>query len=122
MPLKMIWADQSQLEKVAETRARCYAPAAKDLERFRENISNDPRGKAGDYLLAQSSDGRFVGTSTSLSMRMWVRGGVVPCQGVAYVGTIKTARRIGSGKSSTRAGRRHRFRPIARNAPRTISA
>ena len=58
MPLKMIWADQSQLEKVAETRARCYAPAAKDLERFRENISNDPRGKAGDYLLAQSSDGR----------------------------------------------------------------
>jgi predicted acetyltransferase len=28
---------------------------------------------------------------------MWVRGGRVPCQGVAWVGTIKTQRRGGSG-------------------------
>lgn len=95
MPLKMIWADQSQLDKVAETRARCYAPAAKDVERYRENALNDKRARAGDFLLAER-DGRPVGTSTSLSMRMWVRGGSMPCQGVAYVGTIKTARRSSS--------------------------
>src|SRR5205085_8545203 len=66
---------------------------------------NDRRGKVGDYLLAQGADGRFVGTSTSLSMRMWVRGGSVPCQGVAFVGTVKTARRAASSsKSSTERG------------------
>ena len=101
MSLKMIWADQSQLEDVALTRVRCYAPAAKDIERFREVLANDRRGKLGDYLLAESTDGRFVGTATSLSMRMWVRGGVVPCQGVAFVGTVKTARRAASSKGSS---------------------
>src|SRR4051812_17259629 len=103
MPLKMVWADEAQLDAVALTRVRCYAPAARELERFREGLGSDRRGKVGDYLLAQQSDGRFVGTATSLSMRMWVRGGAVPCQGVAFVGTIKTARRTG-GKSGGEKG------------------
>jgi predicted acetyltransferase len=104
MPLKMIWANQSQVEDVVQTRVRCYAPAAKEIERYRENLQKDTRGKIGDYLLAQGADGRFVGTTTSLSMRMWVRGGVVLCQGVAFVGTVKTARRAASARKSNERG------------------
>src|SRR3954447_11759266 len=103
MPLKMIWADKSQLEDVLLTRVRCYAPAAKEIERYRENMANDRRAKVGDYLLAQGPDGRYVGTTTSLSMRLWARGGVVPCQGVAFVGTVKTARRAASGKPGAKS-------------------
>ena len=61
----------------------------------RASIEKDPRGKAGDYLIAQR-DGLDVGTCTSLSLKMWMRGACVPCQGVAYVGTVKTHRRGGS--------------------------
>src|SRR5439155_2892584 len=32
----------------------------------------------------------------SVSLKIWMRGGCVPCQGVAYVGTIKTHRRGGA--------------------------
>src|SRR6185503_13598429 len=49
----------------------------------------------GDYLLADR-DGEAVGTTTALSMTIWVRGAALPCQGVAYVGTIKTHRRGGA--------------------------
>ena len=76
-----------QWDRVAETRVQCYAPAAGDLPRFREGIAKDVRAKSGDWLLAER-DGLAVGTSTSLSMKMWVRGGCVSCQGVAFVGTV----------------------------------
>jgi predicted acetyltransferase len=59
---------------------------------MRTVIREDPRGRAGDFLLAER-DGEPVGTATSHSMTMWARGGPVPCQGVAWVGTIKTHRR-----------------------------
>ena len=48
--------------------------------------------KDGDYLLAEV-DGQPVGTATSLSMKMWVRA-IIPCQGVARVGAIKTMQRV----------------------------
>ncbi len=54
------------------------------------------RGRVGDYLLAEENGGA-VGTATSLSLKMWVRGASIPCQGVAWVGAIKTARRRGGG-------------------------
>src|SRR2546423_14823398 len=95
MPLSLRWVGESEYDRVAEVRARSYASAAKDLDRFRENLLADGRAKPGDHLLAER-DGRIVGTATSLSMRLWARGGAVPCQGVAFVGTVKTARRGGA--------------------------
>lgn len=96
MSLTFRWVGEDELDRVAETRMYCYAPATRELERFRENIRADRRGRPGDYLLAERN-GLAVGTTTSFSMIMWVRGVPLPCQGVAYVGTIKTHRRVGSG-------------------------
>jgi predicted acetyltransferase len=48
-------------------------------------------------MLAEES-GQAVGTTTSMSLNMWVRGGRIPIQGVAYVGTIRTARRGGGAE------------------------
>jgi predicted acetyltransferase len=101
MPLSLRWVGQSEYDALAEVRARCYAPAAKDVAVFKERLLSDQRAKPGDHLLAER-DGRIVGTATSLSMTMWVRGGSVPCQGVAFVGTIKTARRGGSKSAGER--------------------
>lgn len=94
MPLQMRWTGHTDadLDRVAETRMRCYAPAAKDLPRYLTGIRADPRAKAGDFLLAEDN-GQPVGTSTAMDFRMWVRGSAVPCQGVAFVGTVRTHRR-----------------------------
>jgi predicted acetyltransferase len=91
MPLLMKWVGDEERDRVAETRFLSYARTAANRERFTESI-RDPRAAAGDFLLAQR-DGRAVGTATSLSMTMWIRGAPVPCQGVAWVGTIRTERR-----------------------------
>lgn len=97
MPLNLRWVADDELDRVAETRMYCYAPATTYLERFKQKIRADRRAEVGDFLLAEH-DGTAVGTATSLSMKMWVRGACLPCQGVAYVGTIKTHRRVGSGE------------------------
>jgi predicted acetyltransferase len=70
----------------------CYAPSTKDLPRYADGIRADRRAAPGDFLLAKQ-DGLPVGTATSHSFSMWIRGGRVPCQGVGYVGTLKTHRR-----------------------------
>src|SRR5688500_17899210 len=96
MTLTLRWVgDNDELDRVAEARLLCYGAATKDLDNFRASLRADSRRSPGDCLLAERG-GRAVGTSTSLSLRMWVRGGVVPCQGVAWVGTIKTQRRTGA--------------------------
>jgi hypothetical protein len=95
MPLTLRWIDEDELDRVAQTRLYCYAPASKELATYKEKIRADRRAKVGDYLLAER-DGEAVGTTTALSMTMWVRGAALPCQGVAYVGTIKTHRRGGA--------------------------
>jgi predicted acetyltransferase len=59
-----------------------------------ERTINDKRVQADDYLLAEK-EGHAVGTTTSLSLTLWARGGAVPCQGVAWVGVTKAARRQG---------------------------
>jgi predicted acetyltransferase len=94
MPLKMNWVGSERLERVAETRWKCYSHAGKELAGFKERIHADPWGRPGDYLLAER-DGEAVGTATSLPLSMWMRGSPISCQGVAWVGTIKSARRRG---------------------------
>ncbi len=96
MALTFRWVGEEEFDRVAETRMYCYAPATRDLQRFKDGIRSDRRGRSGDYVLAER-DGIAVGTTTSLSMTMWVRGAPLTCQGVAYVGTIKTHRRGGAG-------------------------
>ncbi|HSV13839.1 MAG TPA: GNAT family N-acetyltransferase [Tepidisphaeraceae bacterium] len=97
MTFRCVGADE--LDRVADTRFLCYGGAERDRARFHERLRNDARAKPGDYLLAEV-DGRAVGTATSLSLKMWVRGGAIPCQGVAWVGAIKTFRRRGGGEGS----------------------
>lgn len=73
-----------------------YAPSGGLIEHYREGLRKDRRQKPGDFLIAER-DGVVLGTTTAISLRFWIRGGCVPCQGVAFVGTIKTARRGGAG-------------------------
>jgi predicted acetyltransferase len=94
--ISLRWVGESELDRVAETRLRCYAADAKELENYRKCIREDPISKPGDFLLAEDGD-EAVGTATSLSFTTWVRGSPLPCQGVAWVGTIRTRRRKGDG-------------------------
>ncbi|HWE04719.1 MAG TPA: GNAT family N-acetyltransferase [Tepidisphaeraceae bacterium] len=92
MALAMRWVGESDFDRVAQTRQQCYGGADNESPKFQDSVRADLRAQPGDYLLAESA-GQAVGTATSLSMSMWIRGGRVPCQGVAWVGTIKTHRR-----------------------------
>src|SRR5688500_13361363 len=96
MSLNLRWVDESEYDRVAEARMYCFGTAAGERERFRDSVSLDRNALPGDVLLAERG-GRSVGTATSLDLRMWVRGGAVSCQGVAWVGTVKTSRRGGGG-------------------------
>lgn len=102
MGIELRWARESDLDRVAEARLRCYAHASKQLEDYQRLLRNDRRAAVGDYLMAEE-DGQAIGTTTSLSMTMSVRGGAVPCQGVAWVGTIRTHRRT-ARRSAQNAG------------------
>jgi predicted acetyltransferase len=95
MPTRLRWVGQTDLDRVARCRLQCYAAADKQLDDFAARLRSDTRSGPGDYLLAESHDGRAVGTATHLSMHLWARGGRVRCQGVAWVGAIKTERRKG---------------------------
>jgi len=96
MPLKLRWVGESEFDRVVQTRLYCYASSWKDQDLFRTRINHDKRCKDGDFLLAER-DGLDVGTLTTLSLKMWMRGACFPCQGVAWVGTVKSHRRGGSG-------------------------
>ncbi len=96
MALSIRTATEADLDRVAECRARCYGGGYAAQDVHRDRIHHDARGRVGDYLLAER-DGQAVGTVTSLRLTTYVRGSEMPCQGIAYVGTIKTARRRGEG-------------------------
>jgi predicted acetyltransferase len=102
MPLNMRWVGDDQAERIARTRMRCYASGARQFEWMQQRLRDDKRGQGRDYLLAER-DGEAVGTATSLSLKMWVRGTAFPAQGVAWVGTIRTERR--RGRSAAGAAR-----------------
>ena len=88
MNLTMRWVGYDERPRVALAREQCYAMAGKEHGRYLELIDSDDRARPGDYLLAEH-EGGAVGTATSYSMSMWVRGGRIPCQAVAWVGAIK---------------------------------
>jgi len=120
MAMEMRWVGEEELDRVAETRWMCYAHAGKELERYRDRMRADPRGRPGDYLLAER-DGAAVGTATSLAQTMWVRGSPLSCQGVAWVGTIKTERRRGGEAGVASAVMREILR-MARQRRHVVSA
>lgn len=88
----MQWVGREKAQAVGRVRALCYSPATKDIPEYQNRLVDDGRVTADDILLA-TRDGQDVATATSYSQVMWVRGAPVPCQGVAWVGTIKSARR-----------------------------
>jgi len=96
MSLAMRWVGESEMDRVANVRLRCYANSDKEIARYRDGIRADRRAQGDAYLLAEQ-DGMAVGTTASLSLQMWVRGARIACQGIAYVGTIKTHRRDRKG-------------------------
>lgn len=96
MPLNLRWVGEEARERVLKTRLLCYGSTNKDMELYRNRILWDQRAQNGDYLLAER-DGMDVGTLTSLRLNLWLRGARLDCQGIAWVGTIKTHRRGGSG-------------------------
>jgi len=102
MSLVMRWVAEDELDKVAETRLLCYGAGRNDLQRMRDMLRDDRRAQAGDYLLAER-DGRPVGTATSLSLTMYIRGSAFPCQGVAWVGAIRTERRKAASINTQRS-------------------
>jgi predicted acetyltransferase len=101
MPLQLRWVGTDEIERVAQTRLRCYAKTGGEIDALTDWARKDPRSVAGDYLLAESG-GQAVGTATHLSLTMHVRGGAIPVQGVAWVGAVRTARRRpGDGVATT---------------------
>ena len=121
MSLQMRWVGESELDRVAETRWMCYSHARKELERYKQNLRQDPRARPGDYLLAEQN-GRPLGTATSLPLTMWVRGSPIPCQGVADVGTIKSARRRGGAEPGIASAIMREVLKIARERSAVVSA
>lgn len=100
MGLNLRWVGEEDWDRVTKARLHCYAPAARELDSYAERLRVDPRNHDADIVLAEeagvSGAGAAVGTATALHLTLWARGGAVPCQGVAWVGTIKTHRRGGS--------------------------
>jgi len=96
MSLSLRWVGKEEHERVGRVRALGFAPAEKEVANYSERLSVDGRVTGEDILLAED-DGEGVGTATGYSMRMWVRGAPVACQGVAFVATVKTHRRAKFG-------------------------
>ena len=92
MAMQLQWTGRNEAERIAKIRQLCYGAADNQTQKFLDSVTNDHRQHDGDFLIA-SEDQTDVGTATSLSLRINLRGAVLPCQGVAWVGTSKTHRR-----------------------------
>jgi predicted acetyltransferase len=102
MSMTTRWAGRESTDAITDVRLRCYGNSPGDRANFLERTKND-RFEDGDVLIA-SQDGRDIGTATHMNLSMWVRGGQVSCQGVAWVGTVRSHRRRridGKGIAST---------------------
>jgi predicted acetyltransferase len=121
MALTLRWVGEADYDRVAQTRWLCYSHAGKDITRHHDSMRLDRRAMPGDYLLAEEN-GQPVGTTTSLSMTMWVRGSALPCQGIAWVGTIKPARRRGGTEAGVASSIMHHALRKARERQQVISA
>ena len=120
MPLSLRWVNLDEQDRVALARMRCYSHASKELPSIKDRLLADPRNHAGEFLLAEL-DGEPVGTATALPLNMWVRGGRVPCQGVAWVGTVRTYRRR-SGEAGIATRVMHETLRRARERGQVVSA
>lgn len=100
---------------------RCYSHAGREIDRYKQHVREDPTAVAGDFLLAER-DGEAVGTATSLSLTMWVRGSPIPCQGVASVGTVKTHRRRSADGKGVATRIMHETLRVARERRQVVSA
>jgi predicted acetyltransferase len=96
MSVTLRWVGETDFERLALVRTRCYAHGPKEFDHYDKTLRADPRARSGDFLLAEDGD-EVVGTTTTLDFNCWVRGGAVRCQGIAYVGTVRTYRRTGAG-------------------------
>ena len=121
MSLTLRWVDESESERVVRTRLRCYGSASKEFERFRERYDKDHRAGTGDYLLAEEA-GEAVGTATHYPMTLWARGSSFTCQGVAWVGAIRTMRRRGKGTPGVASTVMHEMLKHARDRGDVLSA
>jgi predicted acetyltransferase len=92
MALKLRWVGNDELDRIAEARLLSYAPGTNDRAQYQQRIRDDAQARAEEFLLAER-DGTLAGTATHVPLDIWVRGAKLPCQGVAYVGTVKTQRR-----------------------------
>jgi predicted acetyltransferase len=99
MAIQLRWVGEADYDRVALARMRAFSTADKELEKMGERLRADPRQKPGDFLLAEM-DGEPVGTATSISQKMWIRGACFASQGVAWVGAVKTMRRRGGDASA----------------------
>lgn len=91
MPLQATWLGRNDLERIADIRLRCYGNAPGDRATMLKRTQID-RFVDGDVLML-SDDTGDVATATSLSLNVNIRGAALPCQGVAWVGTVRSHRR-----------------------------
>src|SRR3954471_3125369 len=102
MSLKLQWHTREAADVVGQVRGLCYGNTQQEVGGYSVRLGEDERIVSDDLLLARL-DGEAVATATSYLMNMWVRGARLPCQGVAYVGAIKTRRRSGGLASAVMA-------------------
>ena len=62
MALLLRWVGEDDLDRVAQTRMRCYTTAERELPVYQERIRSDRRAHPGDFLLAEEG-GLAVGTA-----------------------------------------------------------
>lgn len=91
MTLKATWLGRDDVERIADVRLRCYGNGPADRPTFLRRTEIDPF-ENGDVLMLSDATGD-VATATSLSLSINVRGTALPCQGVAWVGTVRSHRR-----------------------------
>jgi predicted acetyltransferase len=104
MSNQLQWIEPENYPRLANVRMRCYSPSTDRYSKYIDELSGpNSLVKPGDAVIA-TRNGVDVGTATSLQLSMWVRGARLSCQGVAYVGTIKTHRRLGNASGGGETG------------------
>lgn len=93
------WLSRDSADLIGHVRMHCYAASLSQRPQFVNSVLEDTRVRDGQFLIVEK-DGRPVGTATSadLTMHLHDANGGFPCQGVAYVGTVRTERRKGAGR------------------------
>lgn len=121
MALEFQWMGEESQERVIEVRLRSFGNAAKERQRFTDMTRMPIEPLPREFLVA-SQDGRDVGTTCSINLNMWMRGAPVTCQGVGFVGTVKTHRRGGGGEKGLASQMMWKTIEKAKEQGHTVSA